>query len=93
MAISAATTHAHADPDKYAISHSDPSATRTPVPTRPPIDIPGLQHPKGIAVDLRTHRLYVASRNTHVVYEVDPGTSPATVLRAFLSAVSRLAWR
>ena len=33
-------------------------------------------------MDLRNHRLYVASRNTHVVYEVDPGTSPATVLRA-----------
>ena len=59
-----------------------PAPTRTPVPTRPPIDIPGLQHPKGIAVDLRTHRLYVASRNTHVVYEVDPGTSPASVVRA-----------
>jgi YVTN family beta-propeller protein len=56
--------------------------TRTPIPTRPPIDIPGLQHPKGIAVDLRTHRLYVASRNTHVVYEVDPKTAPATVVRA-----------
>ena len=50
-------------------------------PTRPPIDIPGLQHPKGIAVDLRTHRLYVASRNTNVVYEVDPKTVPATVVR------------
>jgi YVTN family beta-propeller protein len=59
-----------------------PTPTRTPVPTRPPIDIPGLQHPKGIAVDLQTHRLYVASRNTNVVYEVDPKTVPATVVRA-----------
>ena len=51
-----------------------PTATRTPVPTLPPINIQGLSHPKGIGVNLRTHRLYVASRNTNIVYEVNPLT-------------------
>jgi YVTN family beta-propeller protein len=56
-----------------------PTVTRTPVPTLAPFTIPGLSHPKGIGVNLNTHRLYIASRDTHVVYEVDPLT--ATVVR------------
>jgi YVTN family beta-propeller protein len=60
-----------------------PTPTRTPAPTRPPILIPGLRHPKGIGVNLYTHRLYVASRDTDVVYEVDPGViGPAQVVRS-----------
>ena len=51
-----------------------PTATRTPVPTLPPINIQGLSHSKGNGVNLRTHRLYVASRNTNIVYEVNPLT-------------------
>lgn len=47
-----------------------PTATRRPI--LGPFTIPGLSHPKGIGVHLATHRLYVASRNTDVVYEVDP---------------------
>lgn len=57
-----------------------PTPTRTPIPTLPPITIQGLSHPKGIGVNLRTHRLYVASRDTHVIYEVDPLIG--TVVRA-----------
>ena len=41
----------------------------TPVP---PIVIEGLRHPKGIGINLANHRLYVASRDTDVVYEVNP---------------------
>jgi YVTN family beta-propeller protein len=36
--------------------------------------IEGLSHPKGIGVHLDTHQLYIASRNNHVVYEVNPLT-------------------
>jgi YVTN family beta-propeller protein len=58
-----------------------PTASPTPSPTRtvsptptplPPMLIGGLSHPKGIGVNLDTHRIYVASRNNHVVYEVNP---------------------
>ena len=34
--------------------------------------IEGLKHPKGIGINLANHRLYVASRDTDVVYEVNP---------------------
>ena len=51
------------------------------MPTRPTIVIPGLRHPKGIGVNLWTHRIYVASRDTDVVYEVDAATVPAHVIR------------
>ena len=65
-----------------------PTPTPTPIPSRPPLVIPGLSHPKGIGVDIGTqgrsgtHHLYVASRDTGVVYEVDPTTLPATVVRS-----------
>ena len=59
-----------------------PTPTRTPVPTPPPLVIPGLRHPKGIGINLSTHHLYVASRDTDVVYEVDPTANPATVVRS-----------
>ena len=59
-----------------------PTPTRTPVPTRPTIVIPGLRHPKGIGVNLQTHRIYVASRDTHVVYEVNAAVAPAQVIRS-----------
>lgn len=58
-----------------------PTPTRTPVPTRPPLIIPGLRHPKGLDVDLWTHNLYVASRDTNVVYQVNPIPDPAVVVR------------
>jgi YVTN family beta-propeller protein len=59
-----------------------PTPTRTPVPMPPPLVIPGLRHPKGIGINLSTHHLYVASRDTDMVYEVDPITNPATVVRS-----------
>jgi YVTN family beta-propeller protein len=62
-----------------------PTITRTPSPTPtplPPISIPGLSHPKEIGVNRLSHRLYVASRNTHTVYEVNPLTG--TVVRAIV---------
>ena len=34
--------------------------------------IEGLKHPKGIGINLANHRLYVASRDTGFVYEVNP---------------------
>jgi len=40
--------------------------------------ISGLSHPKGIGVNLDSHALYVASRNTHVVYQVNPLTGQVT---------------
>ena len=48
-----------------------PTATSTPTPLPTPV-IPRLSHPKGIGVNLNTHHLYVASRDTHIVYEVNP---------------------
>ena len=58
MAISAATTHAHSDPDKYAISHSDPSAhahtgsyastDRHPRPATPEGNRGGPAHPPAL---------------------------------------------
>jgi len=48
--------------------------TPTPTPTRPvkpTIEIPGLRHPKGIAVNPNTHVLYVASRENDMLYAVD----------------------
>ena len=69
-------------PTRTPTATPSPTPTRTPIPVRPPIEIPGLQHPKGIGVDLRTHYLYVASRDTNVVYKVDPNAVPASVLSA-----------
>jgi YVTN family beta-propeller protein len=52
-----------------------PSLTPSPTPTAlPPLVISGLSHPKGIGVNLNSHALYVASRNTHAVYQVNPLT-------------------
>ena len=53
--------------------------TSTSVPTLGTLAIPGLDHPKGIDVNLNTHMLYVASRDTDTVYEVNLAT--ATVSR------------
>ncbi len=57
-----------------------PTLTPTPIPTLPPIDIPGLSHPKGIGINRFSHELYVASRNTDRVYRINPATG--TVLNA-----------
>ncbi len=56
-----------------------PTTTRTPTPALRPLVLPGLSHPKGIGVNLNTHRLYVAGQHTNTVYEADPST--ATVQR------------
>ena len=67
------------------ISQELPPSTPTPTPTPtpiPPIVIEGLQHPKGIGINLANHRLYVASRDTDVVYEVNP--LDGTVVRSIL---------
>jgi len=52
-----------------------PTVTRTPSPMPTPLPPPvitGLSHPKGLGVNLNSHALYVASRNNHMVYRVNP---------------------
>lgn len=55
-----------------------PTATPPPTPTptpEPPVEaparIPGLQHPKDIAIDRTTHRVYVTSRDNDRLYIID----------------------
>ena len=56
-----------------------PTPTPSPTATAPPIiRIPGLVYPNGLGSNLTTHRLYVASRDTDRVFEVDVRTG-ATV--------------
>lgn len=63
------TASATATPTMSPSPTASPTSTPTPLP---PLLIAGLSHPKGIGVNLSTHALYVASRNNHVVYRVNP---------------------
>lgn len=55
-----------------------PTPTVTPTPTRVPTLIPGVPHPKGIAVNRGTNRVFVASRTANALYEIN-GASHAVV--------------
>lgn len=46
----------------------------TPTPTQPPSIIPNVPHPKGIAVNRTTNRVFVASKTANKLYEIDGGT-------------------
>ena len=48
-----------------------PTRTPTPTPTRPP---EAMRHPKGIAVNPRTHKVYVASRGNDSLYALNGAT-------------------
>ena len=71
-----------------------PSPTATPTSTPPPvIELPGLVYPNGLGSNPTNHRLYVASRETHQVFEVDEPTGAlirkiAVGLRPFGVAVN-----
>ncbi len=55
--------------------------TPTPTPTRPgDVPLPGAIHPKGVAVNPNTHRVYVTSRDNDQLYMLDGLTN--TVLRS-----------
>jgi YVTN family beta-propeller protein len=75
--VPTSTPTATVSPSATPTASQTPTPTRTPSPTPtplPPMLISGLSHPKGIGVNLNSHALYVASRNTHVVYQVNPLT-------------------
>lgn len=46
----------------------------TPTPTQPPSLITNVPHPKGIAVNRTTNRVFVASKTTNKLYEIDGST-------------------
>ena len=50
-----------------------PTATATPTPVLPPVPttIPGLSHPKGVAINPNTHMVYVTSRDDNRLYMID----------------------
>ena len=52
---------------------STPAPTRTPTATATP-PIPGFIHPKDVAVDPNTHRVYATSRDTDRLYVFDGAT-------------------
>jgi YVTN family beta-propeller protein len=64
-----------------------PTVTRTPTPTITPtrpleptiIPVPGVLHPKGVAVDPATHLAFVTGRDNDRLYVVDPFS--ATVIQ------------
>jgi YVTN family beta-propeller protein len=51
---------------------STPTATRTPVVVLPTtVPVPGMSHPKAVAVNPNTHRVYVTSRDNDRLYMLD----------------------
>ncbi len=51
-----------------------PTPTPTPSPTPSPTPVLNLHHPKGLAVNTETHRLYVTGRDTNQLYLLDGAT-------------------
>ena len=70
-----APAHPNANPDSHPHSDDHPTLTVTPTPlpitTPTRIPIPDLVHPKGVAVNPRTNRIYVSSRDNDALMVVD----------------------
>ena len=57
-------------PTATATATPTTTSTSTPLPT-----IPGIQHPKGIGVNVQTNRVYVASKTTDRLVKIDGATN------------------